>query len=231
MPSLALALLSLAPPTDSGVWLDAPPRPGTVVRAPLTIEGEAQALEGVLSVSLYVVRGTSLRLVETYEPVLPVGTVPFAFSFDPAGMQPGRVTVRVVATTLARGFRAEVTDLVVPSSVPPRRVVARPPAVVHEAASAPVARAAPARRVTVALPRVDDSGRVFGATAPTLPYRRVRTTSVTVSPVETVPVAAPTPVPSERSGAASVAAGLLLLVTCSHLHRALRSQPDPEDGR
>ena len=31
MPSLALALLALAPPTDSGVWLDGPPKAGTVV--------------------------------------------------------------------------------------------------------------------------------------------------------------------------------------------------------
>src|SRR4051794_25840216 len=115
MPSVALVVLSVAlrrPPTDAGVWLTAPPRPGTVVSAPLVIGGETQAPEGVLHVDLYVVRGTSLTPVASYAPLVPVGTVPFSLRWDPAGVAPGRVTLRVVATTLARGFSADVRGLV-----------------------------------------------------------------------------------------------------------------------
>jgi hypothetical protein len=229
MPDLALALLLLRPPTDSGVWLDTPPRSGTVVSAPLVVAGETQALEGVLSVSFYVVRGASVRLVETYEPALPLGTVPFSFELDPAGMRPGRVTVRVVATTLARGFRAEATGLVVPRArrTPTARPAEPPPA---PRPAPPVARAVPARRTTtVAMPRVvDDSGRAFGKAAPTLPYvRRAAAPRPVARPVAAAPVA----LPADRSGWASVAGGLLLMVVCSHLHRALRTQPEQRDGR
>ncbi|HWL35286.1 MAG TPA: hypothetical protein VNQ77_03760 [Frankiaceae bacterium] len=231
MPDLAMALLALHPPTDSGVWLDAPPKPGTVVRAPLVVSGETQALEGVLKVSFYVVRGTSVRLVETYEPALPVGPIPFTFALDPAGMRPGRVTVRVVATTLARGFRAEATDLVIPGA---RRVTARPaepPPVARPAAPARAVRPAPSRRTTtVAMPQVDDSGRAFGKAAPTLPYVR-RAATPRRAPVARPVASAPVALPADRSGWASVAGGLLLMVVCSHLHRALRTQPDPRDGR
>lgn len=230
MPDLAMALLALHPPTDSGVWLDAPPKPGTVVRAPLVVTGETQALEGVLKVSFYVVRGSSVRLVETYEPALPVGTIPFTFELDAAGMRPGRVTVRVVATTLARGFRAEAADLVIPGARRTTSRVAEPPPVERPAAPAPAARRVPSRRSTVAMPRVDDSGRAFGKAAPTLPYVR-RATAPPKAPVARPVSTAPVALPAERSGWASVAGGLLLMVVCSHLHRALRTQPDPRDGR
>lgn len=231
MPDLAFALLALHPPTDSGVWLDAPPKPGTVVRAPLVVEGETQAIEGVLKVSFYVVRGTSVRLVETYEPDLPLGTIPFTFELDPVGMRPGRVTVRVVATTLARGFRAEATDLVIPRPGKATARSAEPPPVVRPPAPAPFVRQAPSRRTTVvAMPRVDDSGRAFGKAAPTLPYAR-RAAAPRKTPVARPLAAAPVALPADRSGWASVAGGLLLIVVCSHLHRALRTQPDPRDGR
>jgi hypothetical protein len=145
-------------------------------------------------------------------------------------MRPGRVTVRVVATTLARGFRAEATDLVIPRA---RQAAARPaeaPPAVRPAAPAPAVRraAVPPRRTTVAMPRVDDSGRAFGKAAPTLPYvRRAAAPRRAVRPVAVAPVA----LPADRGGRASVAGGLLLIVVCSHLHRALRTQPDPRDGR
>jgi hypothetical protein len=235
MPSLALALLALAPPTDSGVALESPPKPGTVVSAPLTIEGEAQALEGVLKVELYVVRGRAVRLVETYEPALPVGVgaVPFSFTFDPEGMRPGTVTIRVVATTLARGFRAEAPGLVVPK--PSDAVVDEPvrpavrPVVVRPRPVPPAARAV-RRAAAPAAPRLDDSGRAFGQAAPLLPYRPVRAPRPAAARPP-VTVAAPQPLPPDRQGWVSVAGGLLLLLVSSHLHRALRTQPDPRDGR
>ena len=226
MPDLALALLAFAPPADSGVWLDAPPEPGTVLTAPFDVTGETQALEGVLAVELHVVRGRAVRLVETYEPTLPLGTIPFELTLDPATMAPGRVTLRVVATTALRGFSAEIPGLVVPHPAAlPRLVhVAPPPRVTRAAPVAP----APVRRLPETAPRLDDSGRAFGRSAPVLPY------APPAGPAPAAPVtraAAPAELPPERSGWLSVAAGLLLLVTCSHLHRALRPQPDPREPR
>jgi len=130
MPSVAAALLAMTvqrPITDTGVWLDRPPLPGTVVTAPLRLAGEAQAPEGVLSVRLYAVRGTTSTEVASYAPLLPaVGTVPFAFTWSPS--EPGSYTLRVVSTTALRGFSAEATGLVVPAAAakPQPTVVARP---------------------------------------------------------------------------------------------------------
>jgi hypothetical protein len=239
MPDLAAALLALAlhdrPPTESGVWLDAPPKPGTVVTAPLDLAGETQALEGVLKVEAFVVRGTSVTSVASYVPDLPLGTVPFELTWDPAGTKPGRVTIRVVATTLARGFSTEVEGLVVPAvsdEAPPRRVP------VTEAPR-PLPRPAPyvarpafrrAARTVVAAPVLDTSGRAFGSVAPVLPYEVAR--PATPPPVESYvpPAVAMEPLPvTDRSGWLSLAGGLLLLLVCSHLHRLLRPQPVPRE--
>lgn len=224
MPSTAAALLALTlhrPVTDSGVWIENAPPPGTVVTAPLRIEGETQAPEGVLRVRLYVVSGTSATEAGSFEPLLPgVGTVPFAFTWTPD--RPGTYTVRVVSSTAVRGFSAEVRDLRVPARP---AAVRRPPAprAVARPALAPKARAPRpvARRVTV---RLDDSGRAFGRSAPTLPYARV----VARPPAPVAPAAAaPAAAPAERRGWVPFAGGLLLLLVCSHLHRSLRPQPDP----
>ena len=229
MPDLAFALLALTGPLDDGVRLDAPPRPGTVVTRPVEVSGEAQAVEGVLRIEMYVVRGASATLVDSVEPELPLPAVavPFELRWDPAGIAPGRVTIRVVATTLARGFSAEAPGLVVP------RPATKPHAVVRPAvrAEAPPPVVAP-RRVPAPAPKpaLDDSGRAFGKAAPVLPYVR-RVVSATRPPVTPVTVAAPEAVPPDRAGWTSVAGGLLLLVICSHLHRVLRTQPDPRDGR
>lgn len=217
---LDLALLALTGPLDDGVRLDAPPRPGTVLTKPVEVEGEAQAVEGVLRVELYVVRGATVTLVDSYEPLLPVGPVPFELAWDPKGAKPGRVTIRVVATTLTRGLSAEAPGLVVPSpaAVPSRPVRAEAP---------PAPAVPPARAVKPRGPAMDDSGRAFGKAAPVLPYTlRV----VAPRPATPATVAAPAPLP-ERRGWVSMAGGLLLLLVCSHLHRVLRSQPDPRDGR
>ena len=212
----SLALLLMRPPTDAGVWLDAPPRPGTVVVAPFDVRGETQAPEGVLHVDLYVVRGTTLTHVATYDPVLPVGPVPFACRWAPAGAARGTVTIRVVATTLVRGFSAEAAGLVVPAPSTAPRAVARPA----------VRAVAVPRRVVTNTPRTpvgpsyDDSGAAFGATAPVLPYAPPPAASSLARPVAAAVTAPASP---ERSGWVSVAAGLLLLLVCSHLHRVLRS--------
>lgn len=208
-------LLYPHPPTDSGVWLDPPPRPGTVVVAPLDVTGETQAVEGVLRVDLYVVRGTTLTPVASYAPALPLGTIPFDLRWHPAGTAPGRVTLRVVATTLARGFSADVTGLVVPRPAPAAHVAreVRPP-------QAAPARAAVARPAPVAAPAgLDDSGAAFGGVAPVLPY--VRPVPPSPAPAALSPLAAPAPV-RERRGAVSFAAGLLALLGSAHVHRALR---------
>ncbi|HVF05719.1 MAG TPA: hypothetical protein VNA20_12835 [Frankiaceae bacterium] len=229
MPDPSLLLFAFAPPLEDGVWLDAPPRPGTVVTAPLDVAGETQATEGVLKVELFAVRGAEVRLVETFTPPLPVGvgTVPFELTFDPKGLPPGTVTIRVVATTLARGFSAEIPGLVLPAPANrperalPGVVVVRPAA---RAGARPVAAAGP-----VARPVLDDSGRAFGRAAPVLPYDVLPDPPARVD--STIAAATPEELPPERNGWASVAAGLLLLVTCSHLHRALRPQPDPREAR
>jgi hypothetical protein len=229
LPSAGVALLALVlrrPPTDTGVWLTAPPTAGTTVVAPLDLTGEAQAPEGVLTVSLYLVRGTTLTPVASYVPTLPVGTVPFTLRWDPAGTAPGRVTLRVVASTLVRGFSADVTGLVVPAPRVPDR---RPPAPDLVAPpAAPAVAALPSRsRGTYAAPRLDDSGRSFGAVAGVLPYAPRAVAAIPgmpAAPARVTPVTAPLAagVP-ERRGWVSVALGLLLLLACSHLHRVLRT--------
>jgi len=205
MPSAALLLavaLRHPSPADAGVWLDPLPH---VVTAPLHVTGRAQAPEGVLHVELYV-DGVE---VASYTPALPVGEIPFAFTWTPSA--PGTYTVRVVATTLVRGVSAESDGLVVPA---PPRPVSQQPVVRHVVA---VARPLPHRRsVAVALPKVDDSGVAFGEVAPTLPY--VRRVAVPVTSATVVPAVEET----ERSGWASVAGGLVVLLVCSHLHRSLR---------
>jgi hypothetical protein len=123
----------------------------------------------------------------------------------------------VVATTLVRGFSADVTGLVVPApvrpvarSAPPRHAAPRP---------APVARVLPQ---PAAAPALDDSGAAFGRTAAVLPYVPVPP-PVHADPVPPVPLS---PVSSRsRDGAIPVAAGLLILLSCAHLHRALRADP------
>jgi hypothetical protein len=224
MPSVAAALFAMAvqrPITDTGIWLDRPPLPGTVVTAPLRLAGETQAPEGVLSVRLYVVRGTTSTEVASYAPLVPgVGTVPFAFAWSPS--EPGSYTVRVVSTTALRGFSAEVTDLVVPAApARPVRVTApRPAARVAVAPRPSASRHYAVRRV----PRLDDSGRAFGKSAPMLPYAPpvvlTRRAPVREAFAPAVPVA-------DRRGWVSFAGGLLVLLVCSHLHRSLRPQPDP----
>jgi hypothetical protein len=203
MPSAALLLamvLRHPSPADAGVWLDPLPH---VVTAPLRVTGRTQAPEGVLHVSLYV---GDLE-VATYEPALPVGEIPFAFTWTPTA--PGTYTVRVVATTLLRGVSAEADGLVVPAPSRPKPVAVR-----HVVA---VAKPLPHRRsVAVALPAVDDSGAAFGEVAPTLPY--VRRVAAPVTPATIVPAVEET----ERSGWVSVAGGLVVLLVCSHLHRSLR---------
>jgi hypothetical protein len=230
MTLLALALRD-RPVTDTGVWLTDPPKPGTAVVAPLEVRGETQAPEGVLRVELFVVRGDTVTSVDVYEPRVPVGTVPFELTWDPAGARPGRVTIRVVATTLRRGFDAEAEGLVVPRpEAKPRapRVRETPRTLPEPAPSRP--RVVLSRPVTraVAAPALDDSGRAFGAAAPTLPYAPppVRL----AAPAARAPVALPAAAapPAERSGWVSLAGGLLLLLVCSHLHRVLRPQPDLE---
>lgn len=216
MPSVASALLAMAlherPVTDAGVWLDAPPAPGTVVTAPLTLTGETQAPEGVLSVTLY----AGPTPVAVYKPVVPVGTVEFSFTWDPKGV-PGAYDVRVVATTLVRGFSQEVRGLVVPA---PRRA-ARPAVAPRRVATRPVALSRPVARRVVAKP-VDDSGRAFGRAAPTLPYApaAVRPAPVRAATLATDPVSQ-----RDRRGWVSFAAGLMVLLVCSHLHRSLRPPP------
>ena len=220
MPNAAAALLAMTlqrPITDTGVWLDKPPVPGTVVTAPLRLAGETQAPEGVLSVRLYAVRGTSVTELASYAPAVPLGTVRFAFTWTPDG--PGTYTLRVVSTTAIRGFSADVPGLVVPSpATPPVRTVTRVTAAPRAASRpSPVARRAGVAR------EIDDSGRAFGRSAPTLPYARV---VVRPAPVTRAAVA-PVPLADDRSGWVSFAGGLLLLVVCSHLHRSLRPQPEP----
>ena len=231
MPSVAAALLAMTmqrPITDAGVWLDAPPPPGTVVTAPLRLAGETQAPEGVLSVRLYAIRGASATEVASYVPVVPVGTVPFVFTWSPSS--PGSYTLRVVSTTAVRGFSADVPNLVVPA-----KPVAKPAARPVVAPKAP--RVAPravhrrvARRVVVTRPRLDDSGRAFGRSAPTLPYTRPAFTR-SETPVRPPAAAARGSAASADHGWASVAGGLLLLLVCSHLHRSLRPQPEPRGTR
>jgi hypothetical protein len=119
-----------------------------------------------------------------------------------------------------------VTGLVVPAKPGPARPVARP-AVRTVARPAAVAPRPVARRAGV-VRRLDDSGRAFGRSAPTLPYR----TPVVVTRSNDVrPTALPAEPVTDRRGWVSVAAGLLLLLVCSHLHRSLRPQPVPRDTR
>jgi hypothetical protein len=233
MPSLATGLLALAlrdprPMTATGVWLTDPPAAGTRVVAPLDVTGETQAPEGVLKVELFVVRGPVLTSVASYEPALPLGTVPFEFRWDPTGLAPGRVTIRVVATTLVRGFRAEARDLVVPAtlSAPARHPGVRAVPARRAAAAVPAAPAAP-RPAVLRAPVLDTTGRAFGAVARTLPYRPAPPATVPV-PRRSVPFE---PAAADRSGWLSLAGGLLVLLVCSHLHRALRPQPDPRGRR
>jgi hypothetical protein len=232
MTGVAGALLALVlharPPTDTGVWLSAPAA-GSVVPARLDVTGEAQAPEGVLRLDLYVVRGTSMTMVDSYVPVVPrAGTVPFTLHWSRGDAAPGRVTVRVVATTLLRGLSAESAGLVVPGRpAPPPARVAHP--LPEPPSSAPPRHLYAARRAAVSKLVVDDSGRPFGAVAPVLPYAAP---SVRVAPPRAAPLhstAVRTPVPPDRQGAVSVAAGLLVLLACSHLHRVLRTRPDPRD--
>jgi hypothetical protein len=234
MPNAAAALLALAlhhPITDSGVWLEAPPAPGTVVSGPLVVTGETQAPEGVLAVRLYVVRGaTSTEVASAAGPLPGLGPVPFSLTWTPAA--PGTYTLRVVSSTALRGFSAEVRDLVVRAA--PGVVVPGPPAAVRPPAPVPAVRPAPlarparhaARRVVA---RLDDSGRAFGRSAPTLPYRPAPpAVAVAAAPRQAALPAVPV---SERRGWLSVAGGLLLLLVCSHLHRSLRPQPEPRGPR
>jgi hypothetical protein len=229
MLSVAGALLAMVlharPPTDTGVWLDAP-KPGSVVPARLDVTGEAQAPEGVLRLDLYVVRGASLTKVDSYVPLVPVGTVPFTLHWSRGDALPGRVTVRVVATTLLRGISAESAGVVVPGRAA-RSVRAAHP--LPEPPPPATPRVYAARRVApVAKPVLDDSGRPFGAVAPVLPYVTPPTPPrAAPAPLHTTAVRAP--VPPDREGAVSVAAGLLVLLACSHLHRVLRTRPDPRD--
>jgi hypothetical protein len=232
MTGVAGALLALVlharPPTDTGVWLTTPAAE-SVVPARLDVVGEAQAPEGVLRLDLYVVRGTSLTKVDSYTPLVPVGTVAFTLHWSRGAAAPGRVTVRVVATTLLRGLSAESADLVVPGHAPqPRPRVAHP--LPEPPAPVPAPHGYAARRAVVARPVLDDSGRPFGAVAPVLPY--VTSSAAPDPPAAAAPLhttAVRTPVPPDRQGAVSVAAGLLLLLVCSHLHRVLRTRPDPRD--
>jgi hypothetical protein len=193
------------------------------VSAPLVIGGETQAPEGVLRVDLYVVRGTSLTPVASYVPLVPVGTVPFSLRWDPAGVAPGRVTLRVVATTLARGFSADVPGLVVP---PPPRAEARAVGSTAAARRAPVAArpaATPGRRIPALAAALDDSGAAFGAVAPVLPYRAAAVPPR--PPAAVAPALSPVSSETSRRGWLSFAAGLLVLLSSAHLHRALRADP------
>ncbi|HEU0133055.1 MAG TPA: hypothetical protein VFQ85_18910 [Mycobacteriales bacterium] len=234
MPSVAAALLAMAlrdprPLTDSGVWVD--PLPSSRVVAPLDVTGEAQAPEGVLRVELWVVRGGTSTLAAAYTPEVPVGTVAFALRWDPGTAAPGTVTLRVVASTLVRGLSADVDGLTIPG---PPRTATKPATPRRNAAPAPRrVAAAPVRRAvatTVLAPRYDDSGTAFGHVAATLPYT-APVAAAAPPPAAATPAAAPVPVPPDRSGWLSVAAGLLVLLVSSHLHRALRPQPDPRGGR
>ncbi|HEV2890719.1 MAG TPA: hypothetical protein VGX28_10115, partial [Frankiaceae bacterium] len=123
------------------------------------------------------------------------------------------------------------TDLRVPG--PPRKAPPRVPDVAPpRARPAPLPRVAPRRpaaRAVVTTPRLDDSGRAFGTSAPTLPYVRAPRLAA-VRPAAPATRALATPFASRddrRRGWVSVAGGLLLLLVCSHLHRSLRPQPDP----
>jgi hypothetical protein len=205
--------LLLYPPTEAGVWLD--PVPAVAAR-PFDVTGEAQAPEGVLRVDLYL----SGRAVASYVPTVPaVGTVTFALRFDPAL---GTGTLRVVATTLVRGLDAE-------APAPARPAAPAAPAAHRARAASGAARpAAPARPAAAARPAApaavagDDSGAAFGAVAPVLPYSARPATPVP-PPAATPPgPRSADPLPAPRSGPASLAAGLALLLASAHLHRALR---------
>jgi hypothetical protein len=217
--SLALAaLLSPRPVTDAGVWLDPVP---AVAAAAFDVTGETQAPEGVLRVDLYVAGRAAP--VASYVPAVPLGTVSFALRLDPSAVGPGRLTLHVVATTLVRGLGSDDANVTVPGA-PARPSADGPPAARATRPAGPRIAALP-RPVAVALPGADDSGNAFGAVAPVLPYAA----RAPLTPPAAALVAPVEPLRPSRSGPLSVAAGLLVLLVCSHLHRALR--PDPRDGR
>jgi hypothetical protein len=223
---LSAAVLALVlrdpPPTEAGVWLTAPPAAGTRVVAPLSLSGSAQAPEGVLRVDLYVVRGDDVTAVASYLPTVPLGPVPFTLRWDPAGAAPGRVTLRVVATSLVRGVSAEAAGLVVPGA--PRAVA--PP--IHRAVVAPAARRAVPAPATLAVPVavLDDSGRAFGDVAAVLPYAPVPP-APSPAPQSSVVAGAAVPATPAPRGWASFAAGLVALLGSAHVHRALRPRKGP----
>lgn len=209
--------LLLYPPTDAGVWLD--PVPAVAAR-PFDVTGETQAPEGVLRVDLYL--SGRAAPVASYVPAVPgVGTVTFALRFDPAL---GSGTLRVVATTLVRGFDAEAPAPARPAAARPAHGAAARPAAPPVPAACAAACLAPAaaRPAHPAPPKADDSGAAFGAVAPVLPYGPRPATPARPPTAPPPGLRAAAPLPAPRSGPASLAAGLALLLASAHLHRALR---------
>ncbi len=225
------ALAQAPDPLAVGVWLDqTSPVAGSAVTGVRHVGGTAQAPEGVLSVSLYVVPAAhpldlvADQPVATSYPLLPVGEIVFAFDWDTA-TAPGRVVdVHVVATTLLRDVGAAVPGLRIEAA----RV------------TAPVAGLAPtrpSRRPGVVPPAVTERrqessrlGVYLGGYDEALPYQRTllpapaTPTEVSVRPAASASSA-------RRSGWLSAALGLMLIVGAAHVHRLLRPLAPPVDPR
>jgi len=217
------------PPLPASVVLNpTAPRPDERVTSDRTISGQAQALEGVRSVSLYVVPAGAPLDLTTHRPesstVSPVSLDAVTFQLPWRVGGPRDVDLYVVAATWVRQFRIVVPGVRVRqaghASVP-KRWVSR-----SSQAEGPSAR--PVRGT--ADPDQSGLGVFIGGFDAALPYPAKRPTAVRR------PGRAPGPIPAgddsrRTSPWTSLSAGLVLLLGSAHVHRVLRPDPTPRGDR
>jgi hypothetical protein len=212
-------------PVEAGVWLDpASPAEGDRVSGTRAVSGTAQLPEGITSVELYVVAtgSTDETPPVTSLPMSPlgVGLVEFRFDWDTA-RAPARVDLRVVATGLLRSVEVVVPHVVVERAAVAPRAAAHRPVTRSAARVAGAVRPVAPGRVSV---RVDRSGVYLGGFGE-LAYPPSARAAVTTVPAARHSLTEPGGGSTPTGPWTSVAAGLLLILTAAHVHRALRVPP------
>lgn len=225
------------------------PTPGELISGVRSIEGTADAPEGITRVELYVVphqltgsvKGRT-PVASTTETAAPLSRVQFSFSWDSTKTVQGVVDVIVVATTpTTRTGEARVLSLRVSNTaaaVAPKPATAPRPAA--HAASARPSAASPTVVRRVAAPRAVLAGQVAAPTARTAArvpspliarakadqatsfYTALGTPTAELSAPPARRVAASAVSDAGRSHAPSVAVALVLLLAAAHTQRAVR---------
>lgn len=238
-------------PIGAVVRLDSTaPQTGEVISGLRSVQGYAEATEGITRVDFYVVEhsvtgdlGAAVP-VASVKPSMPLGRASFDFAWDSTKTPQGLVDVVVVATsTTTSTAEARVLSLQVRNAVerapgtvspaPPAKT--KPKARASATAATPATRpvAAPARAATRRAPVAPRALRVAG---PVVSAAQQAQATAFYAKVGDVPVDDDAPV-LQRAAAATVdagrgvtppiAIGLVLILAAAHVQRAVRVQLAP----